>query len=205
MTGDADNDGKLNLYLAGHYDESLYDWEYIGQDPGDVSSYSERVIFMDDTTDDGGFGLDQGKVRVAKLFVGDLDNDEIGDIVFTSASFAADKPHIYFLEHSGILDVGSDNKIIPDKIAISQNYPNPFNPLTKFVYTIDKPGVASLKIYDVTGKLIYTIFDEHKETGTFEEEWRSADKNSQAVSSGVYFYRFILDGESVTKKMVLSK
>ena len=204
-TGDVDNDGKLNLYLAGHYDESLYDWEYIGQDPGDVSSYSEHVIFMDDTTDDGGFGLDQGKVRVAKLFVGDLDNDEIGDIVFTSASFAADKPHIYFLEHSGVLDVGSDNKIIPDKIIISQNYPNPFNPLTKFVYTIDKPGVASLKIYDVMGKLIYTIFDEHKEIGTFEEEWRSADKNNQAVSSGVYFYQFSLDGESVTKKMVLSK
>ena len=205
VTGDADNDGKLNLYLAGHYDESLYDWEYIGQDPVDVSSYSERVIFMDDTTDDGGFGLDQGKVRVAKLFVGDLDNDEAGDVVFTSASFAADKPHIYFLEHSGVLDVGSDNEIIPDKIAISQNYPNPFNPITRFVYTIDKPGAASLKIYDVMGKLIYSVFDEYKEIGTFEAEWRSTDKNNQAVSSGVYFYKLNYDGGSVTKKMVLSK
>ena len=93
------------MYLAGHYDESLYDWEFIGQDPIDVSSYTERVVFMDDTTDDGGFGLDQGKVRVAKVFVGDLDNDEVGDLVFSSASFAADKPHIFFLEHSGVLDV----------------------------------------------------------------------------------------------------
>ena len=42
-----------------------------------------------------GFGLDQGKVRVAKVFAGDLDNDEIGDLVFSSASFAADKPHIF--------------------------------------------------------------------------------------------------------------
>ena len=50
VTGDVDNDGKPNLYLAGHYDEALYDWEYIGQDPLDVSSYSEHVIFMDDTT-----------------------------------------------------------------------------------------------------------------------------------------------------------
>ena len=32
VTGDVDNDGKPNLYLAGHYDEALYDWEYIGQD-----------------------------------------------------------------------------------------------------------------------------------------------------------------------------
>ena len=205
VAGDADNDGNPNLYLAGHYDEALYDWEYIGQDPLNSSSYSEHVIFMDDTSDDGGFGLDQGKVRVAKLFVGDLDNDEIGDVVFTSASFAADKSHIYFLEHSGVLDVRRDNEMTPDEIAISQNYPNPFNPLTKFVYTINNPGVASLKIYDVTGKLIYTVFDSYREIGTFEEEWRSIDKNNQAVSSGVYFYNLSLATGSVTKKMVLSK
>ena len=205
VAGDADNDGNPNLYLAGHYDEALYDWEYIGQDPLNVSSYSEHVIFMDDTTDDGGFGLDQGKVRVAKLFVGDLDNDEIGDVIFTSASFAADKSHIYFLEHSGVLDVRKDNKMIPDEIVISQNYPNPFNPLTKFVYTINNPGVASLKIYDVTGKLIYTVFDEYRGIGTFEDEWRSTDEKNQAVSSGVYFYNLSLATGSVTKKMVLSK
>ena len=205
VAGDADNDGNLNLYLAGHYDEALYDWEYIGQDPLNASSYSEHVIFMDDTTDDGGFGLDQGKVRVAKLFVGDLDNDEVGDIVFTSASFAADKSHIYFLEHSGVLDVRKDKETTPDEISISQNYPNPFNPLTKFVYTINNPGVASLKIYDVTGKLIYTVFDAYREIGTFEEEWRSVDENNQAVSSGVYFYNLSLATGSVTKKMVLSK
>ena len=205
VAGDADNDGNPNLYLAGHYDEALYDWEYIGQDPLNASSYSEHVIFMDDTTDDGGFGLDQGKVRVAKLFVGDLDNDEVGDIVFTSASFAADKSHIYFLEHSGVLDVRKDKETTPDEISISQNYPNPFNPLTKFVYTINNPGVASLKIYDVTGKLIYTVFDAYREIGTFEEEWRSVDENNQAVSSGVYFYNLSLATGSVTKKMVLSK
>ena len=55
-----------------------------------TSSYSEKVIFMDDTTDDGGFGLDQGKVRVAKLFVGDLDNDEIGDIWIDNFSLDAE-------------------------------------------------------------------------------------------------------------------
>ena len=205
VVGDADNDGNPNLYLAGHYDEALYDWEYIGQDPLNASSYFEHVIFMDDTTDDGGFGLDQGKVRVANLFVGDLDNDEVGDIVFTSASFAADKSHIYFLEHSGVLDVRRDNEMTPDEISISQNYPNPFNPFTKFVYTINNPGVASLKIYDVTGKLIYTVFDAYREIGTFEEEWRSVDENNQAVSSGVYFYNLSLATGSVTKKMVLSK
>ena len=205
ISGDADNNGNSNLYLAGHYDESLYDWEFIGQDPIDVSSYTEKVVFMDDTTDDGGFGLDQGKVRVAKVFVGDLDNDEVGDLVFSSASFAADKPHIFFLEHSGVLDVEGEKKIIPREINISQNYPNPFNPITKFTYTVSRPGRVSLKIYDVMGKLVKTIFQEYKEEGTFEVQWNGHDDSHQSVSSGIYFYKFSLDGKSSIKKMILSK
>ncbi len=205
VSGDADNNGNSNLYLAGHYDESLYDWEFIGQDPIDVSSYTEKVVFMDDTTDDGGFGLDQGKVRVAKVFVGDLDNDQVGDLVFSSASFAADKPHIFFLEHSGVLDVEGEKKIIPREINISQNYPNPFNPITKFTYTVSRPGRVSLKIYDVMGKLVKTIFQEYKEEGTFEVQWNGNDDSHQSVSSGIYFYKFSLDGKSSIKKMILSK
>ena len=204
-TGDADNDGNSNLYLAGHYDESLYDWEFVGQDPVDVSHYTERVIFMDDTTDDGGFGLDQGKVRVAKVFAGDLDNDEIGDLVFSSASFAADKPHIFFLEHSGILNVEFEGETIPGQMTILQNYPNPFNPTTKFIYTINSPGRVSLKVYNVMGKLVRTIFQEYKEEGTFEVDWNGLDDNHQSISSGIYFYRFSMEGKSYTKKMILSK
>ena len=100
-TGDADMDGNPNLYLAGHYNEAVYDWEFVGDNPLSDSSFVEHIIFMDDTTDDFTTGTDQGKVRVAKLFSGDIDNDNLGDIVFTSASLGSDKPHVYFLEHEG--------------------------------------------------------------------------------------------------------
>ena len=62
---------------------------------------------MDDTTDNFTSGTDQGKVRVAKLFSGDIDNDNQGDIVFTSAGLGSDKPHIYFLEHDGSSDLAA--------------------------------------------------------------------------------------------------
>ena len=101
ITGDADMDGNPNLYLAGHYNEAVYDWEYVGDNPLSDSSFVEHIIFLDDTTDDFTSGTDQGKVRVAKLFSGDIDNDNQGDIVFTSAGLGSDKPHIYFLEHDG--------------------------------------------------------------------------------------------------------
>ena len=105
ITGDADMDGNPNLYLAGHYNEAVYDWEYVGGNPLSDSSFVEHIIFLDDTTDDFTSGTDQGKVRVAKLFSGDIDNDNQGDIVFTSAGLGSDKPHIYFLEHDGSSDL----------------------------------------------------------------------------------------------------
>jgi len=57
------------------------------------------MIFMDDTTDNFTPNNDQGKVRVAKLFSGDIDNDGNGDVIFSSASFATDKPQLFMVEH----------------------------------------------------------------------------------------------------------
>ena len=203
--GDADGDGSLNIYLAGHYDEAVYDWEYGGGDPMDPNNYVEKAIFMDDTTDNFTPGNDQGRVRVAKLFTGDIDNDGSGDIVFTSASFAADKPHLYMIEHSGTLGALEENPSIPNKISISQNYPNPFNPETRFQYNIPVDGIVSIKVYDILGKKIKTLVNQWKSAGVHNEIWSGQNDNNQMVSSGVYFYQVKVGDEQITKKMILSK
>ena len=203
--GDADGDGSLNIYLAGHYDEAVYDWEYGGGDPMDPNNYVEKAIFMDDTTDNFTPGNDQGRVRVAKLFTGDIDNDGSGDIVFTSASFAADKPHLYMIEHSGILGASEENPSIPNKISISQNYPNPFNPETRFQYNIPVDGIVSIKVYDILGNKIKTLVNQWKSAGVHNEIWSGQNDNNQMVSSGVYFYQVKVGDEQITKKMILSK
>ena len=203
--GDADGDGNPNIYIAGHYDESVYDWEYMGGDPTSPSSYVERVVFMDDTTDNYTPGNDQGKVRVAKLFSGDIDNDGAGDIVFSSASFAADKPHIYMIEHSGTLGFDNEQPPTPKEISIGQNYPNPFNPETRFQYSIHQSDHASLIIYDLLGKEVQTLFDGHRSAGTHMEKWTGIDKNNHMVSSGIYFYQLRVGKERITKKMIFEK
>ena len=203
--GDADGDGNPNIYIAGHYDEAVYDWEYMGGDPTSPSSYVERVVFMDDTTDNYTPGNDQGKVRVAKLFSGDIDNDGAGDIVFSSASFAADKPHIYMIEHSGTLGFDNEQPPTPKEISIGQNYPNPFNPETRFQYSIHQSNHASLIIYDLLGKEVQTLFDGHRSAGTHVEKWTGIDKNNNMVSSGIYFYQLRVGKERITKKMIFEK
>jgi hypothetical protein len=210
ILGDADQDGKPNLYLAGHYNETVYDWEYNGEGPVDSSSsYSEHIIFMDDTTDNFTPNNDQGKVRVAKLFSGDIDNDGLGDLMITSASFATDKSQLFMVEHEEedvVVNIDNgDSKIIPEEISLKQNYPNPFNPATAFHYSLAKSGMIELNITDVIGRKVTTLISGHQRSGNHNVMWTGKDRNGNQVPSGIYFYRLSFGDQSLTKKMVLNR
>ena len=203
--GDADGDGNPNLYLAGHYNEALYDWEYLGGDPLAVENYSEHIIFMDDTTDNFTPENDQGRIRMAKVFAGDIDNDGQGDLLFSSASFAPDKPLLYMIEHTNELSTGDEGEVKPDKISLRENYPNPFNPKTQFSYYLPESGIIELAVYDILGKEVYKFFNGYQQTGKHNVLWTGIDNHSSPVPSGVYFYRLISGSKTITKKLVLTK
>ena len=203
--GDADGDGNPNLYLAGHYNETIYDWEYLGGDPLSPENYVEHTIFMDDTTDNFTPGNDQGRVRVAKVFAGDIDNDGEGDLVFTSASFAPDKPQLYMIEYSDELSTSDKDEIIPDKVTLGQNYPNPFNPNTQFSYHLPESGMIRLAVYDILGKEVYEFFSGYQRTGNHNVLWTGVDNYGGPVPSGVYYYKLIAGSKTMTKKLVLTK
>ena len=207
--GDADQDGKPNLYIAGHYNEAVFDWEYNGGNLDDVSSYSQTMIFMDDTTDNFTPNNDQGKVRVAKLFSGDIDNDGNGDVIFSSASFATDKPQLFMVEHEEEVIVvnidHNDSNIIPNKISLEQNFPNPFNPATAFQYNLAESGIIELTITDIIGRKVTTLISGYQRSGNHNVLWTGKDSNGNQVPSGIYFYNLKSGSNIITKKMTLSK
>jgi hypothetical protein len=87
---------------------------------------------------------------------------------------------------------------IPVEFNLSQNYPNPFNPVTNIKFSIPRYCYASLKIYDVTGRLVGTYIDGYIEPGNY-----NAEINGLSLSSGIYYYTLISEGFKDTKKMVL--
>ena len=207
--GDADQDGKPNLYIAGHYNEAVFDWEYNGGNLDNVGSYSQTMIFMDDTTDNFTPNNDQGKVRVAKLFSGDIDNDGNGDVIFSSASFATDKPQLFMVEHEEEVIVvnidHNDSDIIPNKISLEQNFPNPFNPATAFQYNLAESGIIELTITDIIGRKVTTLISGYQRSGNHNVLWTGKDSNGNQVPSGIYFYNLKSGSNIITKKMTLSK
>ena len=81
--------------------------------------------------------------------------------------------------------------------------PNPFNPATTIEFVLAVPGNASLRVYDVSGRLIRSLVDGRLPAGIHEVMWNGRDENGAMAVSGVYFYR-LNAGEIVqTRKMVL--
>jgi len=67
--------------------------------------------------------------------------------------------------------------------------PNPFNPRTTLSFYLPSPGRASIDVYDVGGRHIAQLLDEHKPSGRHRVRWSGIDKAGQSVSSGIYFIR----------------
>jgi len=72
----------------------------------------------------------------------------------------------------------------PAKFSLSQNYPNPFNPSTKINYEIPVDANVSLKLYDISGKEVFSLVNEFKSAG-----YHTVSFNGTGLSSGTYFYR----------------
>src|SRR3990172_1343722 len=85
---------------------------------------------------------------------------------------------------------------------LEQNYPNPFNPSTKIRFQIPGAGFVTLKVYDILGKEVSTLINEHKPQGKYEVEFHPSDKN---LSSGIYYYSLRAGNFLKTRKMLFIK
>jgi hypothetical protein len=100
---------------------------------------------------------------------------------------------------------GTETPKAPDASYLTQNYPNPFNPTTRIAFGLSAQGNVSLRIYDVSGKLLRVLVSNDRRAGRYEETWDGRDSNGRTVSSGIYFYRLDAGAFSETKKMALTR
>jgi hypothetical protein len=89
-------------------------------------------------------------------------------------------------------------------LALAQNHPNPFNPQTVITFSLPRAQRASLRIYDLQGKLVRTLVVGEIAAGVHEVTWRGRDDRGGQVASGLYFYRLrSQDGDEVRKMTLL--
>jgi photosystem II stability/assembly factor-like uncharacterized protein len=105
-------------------------------------------------------------------------------------------------EPIGIKPISSE---IPKTFSLFQNFPNPFNPVTRIKYDIPpskgaRGMMTKLIIFDVLGKEVQTLVNQHLSPGTYEVNFDGSN-----FSSGVYYYRLDAGDYTETRKMVLIK
>jgi murein tripeptide amidase MpaA len=90
---------------------------------------------------------------------------------------------------------------VPETFALHPVYPNPFNPTTTLRFIVGITHVSSLlQVFDISGRLVETLIDEHLRPGTHSVQW-----NASRFSSGVYFVHLESESFSQSQKVILLK
>lgn len=93
---------------------------------------------------------------------------------------------------------------VPDMLF--QNAPNPFNPATSIRYSISSAGLATIRIYSVSGALVRTLVERVHAPGVYTVRWDGKDDAGRKLGSGAYFYKLdTASGNIDSKKLILIK
>lgn len=91
----------------------------------------------------------------------------------------------------------SVNNLENNGLAIGNIYPNPTNGQTNVNYTLANESTVSIKVVDVTGKVVYTSNQGSQVSGNHKVSFDAA-----SFTNGVYYVTIITDGTQVTKKLI---
>jgi len=101
--------------------------------------------------------------------------------------------------------------VAPGAFVLAQNYPNPFNPSTLIEFVVPQSGFATMKVYNLLGQEVATLFEGNAEAGRTYTVRFSATRgsafggNASNLPSGLYFYTLRSGGKSETKRMILAR
>jgi len=145
-----------------------------------------------------GIVMNMGNVRI----VNPLENTEIsfpiiglhylahGRFAYGGSTNSGEIDALQLAQVLGTQTVVSMLEQLPDKENLRlKNYPTPFNANTVISYSLPKPGLVALTIYNLLGQRVKTLVDEFKPSGNHKALWDGTDDWGQRVSSGVYTYQ----------------
>lgn len=102
--------------------------------------------------------------------------------------------------YENTVSVIKESETVPDKYNLFQNYPNPFNPVTNIKFNIPKAGNTKVEVYDILGKKVETLVNQHLAPGNYKVTFDGSN-----LPSGVYFYHLNSEYFTETKRMILLK
>ena len=129
--------------------------------------------------------------------------DHLADLTFSSND--ADMPQLVLPVTLTVVDDVTAAQTLPLAFGLAHASPNPFNPATTLRFSLPAAGPATLKLYDVQGRLVRTLVDEHRAAGAHAVSWNGRDDTGRQVASGTYHARLIASDQISVRTLVLVK
>ena len=122
-------------------------------------------------------------------------------VAYDSSLNSAEDVSNAFFSIKGIVGAKSVPEVA--RFGLMQNRPNPFNPLTSIEFSLDERARVTLRVYDISGKVVKTLVQETVPAGRHAVKWNGEDEAGRTVASGVYVCRLDTPGKTDMRKMVL--
>lgn len=125
------------------------------------------------------------------------------------AAWSADGQTMYLADYDynvvGIwkktaVSIERDGQVVARIFSLGQNYPNPFNPTTTIPFELNKAAHVTLNVFDIQGRLVKNLINNDMSIGKHRLTF-----NAGNLASGMYYYQLNIDGQQLTKQMMLVK
>jgi hypothetical protein len=98
-----------------------------------------------------------------------------------------------------------EQEFVSTRAGLRSIRPNPFNATTTILYSLPNDAHASIRVYDIRGRLMATLLEQYKKAGQYEIHWRGRDDNNTPLATGMYFIQFQSGAERESQKVLLLK
>ncbi len=159
-------------------------------------------------TKSNGIAMFGSSIHLYNTFNSGLTDDRITDIVIDESNkiwIGTIAGGLCSFSYGTWLSINDNQKPLPFQSAMPdlRIFPNPINTTSTFNITLNKPGEASLNIYNSLGIKIKTLLSEKYIGEHFSVQWNTSDDNGNQLPPGVYFCILNASNKQVSKRIVL--
>lgn len=106
-----------------------------------------------------------------------------------------------YIAYSNVSDLlGVENESPVKNFALNDVYPNPVTSNAEISFTLDKPAISKLELYNSLGERVLLLQEGFLSSGT-----HAVNVNTSNLTSGVYYYTLTVEGKTATKILCLTK
>lgn len=139
--------------------------------------------------------------------VANIQSDANGEINFTAEAGPNNNNGTSMFYYLGSIEmIMSDAALSVDSFNLASTlnlYPNPVESFMNINFDLSERSNVNISVFDATGKLVASIYNDTAEAGTFSHTWNRYSTKENALDSGLYILKITAGSNASSSKLLL--